>query len=796
MDKYDAQTIEVKWQRAWEEHRAFEVPNPEPGAPRNERKSFVLEMLPYPSGTLHIGHVLVYTLGDVLAHFYRRTGHEVLRPMGYDSFGLPAENAAIKAGEHPRVIVERNIVAIRRTMKRLGWAIDWSREFSTHEPEYYRWTQWLFLKFFEAGQVYRKAALVNWCPNDQTILANEQVRDGRCERCGAEVEARKLDEWFFRITAYADHLLDEMKDVEWPERVLAMQRNWIGRSEGAEVLFRVDELDSDIPVFTTRPDTLFGATFFVVAPEHPLVDQLAEKSPNGEEIRDYVRKAGARPSEERAAGVDKTGVFTGFFATNPVNDARTPIWIADYVLMDYGTGAIMAVPAHDERDREFAQRFDLPTKVVIDDDGKLVESAQFSGRPHEEAAKAIVEWLGTHGRGRPALSYRLRDWGFSRQRYWGCPIPIVYCDDCGIVPVPEAELPVLLPEVDDYKPKGVPPLAQAEDWVRVPCPRCGKEGRREVETMDTFVDSSWYFLRYCDPNNDQAPYGREIADYWMPVDHYTGGVDHSTVHLIYARYFQKVLNELGLSSHREPFKRFFGNGFVTQGGAKISKRVGGAATPDELVEGYGADATRLSILFIGPADQDMEWTPSGVEGMQRFLRRLWRVVSDVIDTTTDGASGETALARKTHRTIARATDDLGRRQQFNTPISAVMELVNELSKAPDDPAARFAAETAVSLIQPYAPHVAEELWERLGHERLWEQPWPEADPALLQEDTFELVVQVNGKVRDRIQVPADLPEDELVARAKESPKVQTQLNAAEIRQTIVVPRKLVNLVVD
>jgi leucyl-tRNA synthetase len=795
MDKYDAQTIEAKWQRAWEEHHAFEVPNPEPGAPRNERKSYVLEMLPYPSGSLHIGHVLVYTLGDVLAHFYRRTGSEVLRPMGYDSFGLPAENAAIKEGEHPRVIVERNIEAIRRTMKRLGWAIDWSREFSTHEPEYYRWTQWLFLKFFEAGQVYRKAALVNWCPNDQTILANEQVRDGRCERCGAEVEARKLDEWFFRITAYADHLLDEMKDVEWPERVLAMQRNWIGRSEGAEILFRVDELDLDMPVFTTRPDTLFGATFFVLAPEHPLVDQLAEKSPNGDEIREYARKAGARPAEERAAGTEKTGVFTGFFATNPVNDARIPIWIADYVLMDYGTGAIMAVPAHDERDRDFAERFDLPVKIVIDDEGKLVDSAQFSALPHEEAAKAIVEWLGTHGRGRPAVSYRLRDWGFSRQRYWGCPIPMVYCDDCGIVPVPEDELPVLLPEVEDYKPKGVPPLAQAEDWVRVPCPRCGKEGRREVETMDTFVDSSWYFLRYCDPNNDHAPYDGEIADYWMPVDHYTGGVDHSTVHLIYARYFQKVLNELGLSAHREPFRRFFGNGFVTQGGAKISKRVGGAATPDELVERFGADATRLSILFIGPADQDMEWTPSGVEGMQRFLRRLWRVVGDVIDSPTDGASGDTALARKTHRTIARATDDLGRRQQFNTPISAVMELVNELSKAPDDPAARFAAETAVSLIQPYAPHLTEELWERLGHDRLWEHPWPEADPALLEEDTFELVVQVNGKVRDRIQVPADLPEEELVARAKESPKVQAHLNGAEIRQTIVVPRKLVNLVV-
>jgi leucyl-tRNA synthetase len=795
MDKYDAKTIEAKWQGVWEETRAFEVPNPEPGAPRNERKNYVLEMLPYPSGSLHIGHVLVYTLGDVLAHFYRRTGSEVLRPMGYDSFGLPAENAALKEGEHPRKIVERNIERIRDQMKRMGWAIDWSRELSTHEPEYYRWTQWLFLKLFEAGHAYRTAAVVNWCPNDQTVLANEQVKDGHCERCGAEVEARKLDEWFFRITAYADHLLDEMKDVEWPERVLAMQRNWIGRSEGAEILFRVDEPDIDIPVFTTRPDTLFGATFFVLAPEHPLVDQLAERSPNGDEIRDYARKAGARPAKERAAGTDKTGVFTGFFATNPVNDARIPIWIADYVLMDYGTGAIMAVPAHDERDREFAERFDLPIKVVIDDDGTLVDSAQFSSLPHEEAAKAIVEWLGTHGRGRPAVSYRLRDWGWSRQRYWGCPIPVVYCDECGIVPVPEDDLPVLLPEVEDYKPKGVPPLAQAEDWVRVPCPRCGKAGRREVETMDTFVDSSWYFFRYCDPNNDRAPYDREITDYWMPVDHYTGGVDHSTVHLIYARYFTKVLNDLGLIGHREPFKRFFGNGFVTQGGAKISKRVGGAATPDDLVDGYGADATRLSLLFIGPADQDMEWTPSVVEGTQRFLRRLWRVVGDVADGSMVGPPGDGALARKTHRTIARVTDDLGRRHQFNTPISTVMELVNELAKAQDDPAARFAAETAVSLIQPWAPHVAEELWERLGHERLWEHPWPVADPALLEEDTFELVVQVNGKVRDRIQVPADLPEEELVARAKESPKVQAQLNGAEIRQTIVVPRKLVNLVV-
>jgi leucyl-tRNA synthetase len=795
MDRYDPKTVEPKWQRIWEETRAFEVPNPEPGAPRNERKNYVLEMLPYPSGSLHIGHVLVYTLGDVLAHFYRRTGHEVLRPMGYDSFGLPAENAAIKEGEHPRDIVERNIDSIRRTMKRLGWAIDWSREFSTHEPEYYRWTQWLFLKLFEAGHAYRKAAPVNWCPNDQTVLANEQVKDGRCERCGCLVESRMLEQWFFRTTAYADELLDEMKELDWPQRVLALQRNWIGRSEGAEILFRVEELDLDIPVFTTRADTLFGATFFVLAPEHPLADRLAERSASGDEIRDYIRTMGAKPVEERAAGTDKTGVFTGFYATNPVNDEKIPIWVADYVLMDYGTGALMAVPAHDERDREFAERFDLPIKTVIDEDGKLVESAQFSGMPHEEAAKAIVEWLGSRGRGRPAVSYRLRDWGFSRQRYWGCPIPVVYCEECGIVAVPEEDLPVLLPEIEDYKPKGIPPLAQAEDWVRVPCPRCGMEGRREVETMDTFVDSSWYFLRYCDPRNDRAPYDREIADYWMPVDHYTGGVDHATVHMIYARFFVKALNDLDLLGHREPFKRFFGNGWVTQGGAKISKRVGGASTPDELVEMYGADPTRLSILFIGPADEDMEWTPAGVEGIQRFLRRLWRAAGAVAEQPPAGAPGDGPLTRKAHHTIARVTDDLGRRHQFNTPISAVMELVNELVKAPDDPAARFAAETAVSLIQPYAPHLAEELWQRLGHEQLWLEPWPEADPALLEEDTFQLVVQVNGRVRDRFEVPADLPEAELVERAKASPKVRAHLDGGEIRQTIVVPRKLVNLVV-
>ncbi len=813
MDGYDPQQIEAKWQAVWEKARAFYIPNPdEPGTAARERKFYMLEMLPYPSGDLHMGHVLNYTLGDVVTHFRRRHGYAVLRPMGFDSFGLPAENAAIREGGHPRKITERNIANIGRQMRRLGWAIDWDREVSAHQPEYYRWTQWLFLKFFEAGLAYRKAAPVNWCPNDQTVLANEQVIDGRCERCGAVVELRRLEQWFFKITAYADALLDDHALLDWPERTITIQRNWIGRSEGAEILFRVEELDLDVPVFTTRPDTLFGATFFVLAPEHALVERLAQGAPQEAEILDYVRKTAARSVEERADPArEKTGVFTGRYATNPVNDEQIPIWVADYVLMDYGTGAIMAVPAHDERDYAFAKQHDLPiTTVVVPADGErpeegafsehtenevLVNSAQFSGMPAPEASKAIVEWLRGRGRGAPAVSYRLRDWGFSRQRYWGCPIPIVYCDECGIVPVPEDELPVLLPEVEDYRPKGKPPLASNEEWSRVPCPRCGREGRREADTMDTFVDSSWYFLRYTDPHNDEAPFDREIAELWMPVDQYIGGIDHATGHLLYSRFFVKVMNDLGMLELREPFARLFHQGWVRQGGSKMSKSRGNVTAPDQLADAYGADAVRLYILFMGPADQAMEWTEEGVEGIARFLRRLWRVVNEVAEGAPAAGAVEGPLARKAHQTIAKVSDDIGRRFVFNTPIAAVMELVNELSPAVEDPAARFAAETVVSLIQPYAPHVAEELWERLGHERLWEQPWPEADPALLEEDTFELVIQVNGKVRDRVQVTSDASEQELVERAKASPRVQPHLNGREIRQTIVVPRKLVNLVV-
>jgi len=788
MDRYDPKTIEAKWQQVWEAERAFYALNPEPGeAP--ERKFYMLEMLPYPSGTLHMGHVLNYTLGDVLTHFRRRTGWTVMRPMGWDSFGLPAENAAISEGGHPREIIERNILGIRTEMKRLGWAIDWDREQSAHRPDYYRWTQWLFLKFFELGLAYRNEAPVNWCPKDQTVVANEYVIDGKCERCGTEVVSKNVEQWFFKITAYADALLEDLALLDWPEKTKAIQRNWIGRSEGAEVLFRVEDLDIDIPVFTTRPDTLFGATFFVLAPEHPLVEQLGN-----DEVRDYVKKASMRSVAERQTK-EKDGVFTGHYATNPVNDERIPVWIADYVLMDYGTGAIMAVPAHDERDLEFAQLSDLPVRPVIDEEeGVLVNSGEFTGLPVDEAQEKIVEWLRGKGRGAPAISYRLRDWSMSRQRYWGCPIPVVYCEDDGIVAVPDEELPVLLPELEDYRPKGKPPLASNEEWMNVPCPKCGKPARREADTMDTFVDSSWYFLRYCDPHNDQAPFDRRIVDYWMPVDQYIGGIDHARGHLLYARFFMKVLNEQGLVGVREPFQRLFHQGWVRQGGKKMSKR-SNATGPGVLADAYGADAVRLYILFMGPADQDMEWTEEGVEGISRFLKRLWRIVNEVGERPYEGEPGPTDLARAAHRTIARVTDDIDRRFQFNTPIAAVMELVNELGRAPEDSAARFAAETAVTLIQPYAPHIAEELWSRLGHERLWEHPWPEADPALLERDTFELVIQVNGRVRDRVEVSAAASEEELVAQAKASTRVQEFLDGKEIRKEIVVPGKLVNLVI-
>ncbi len=601
-----------------------------------------------------------------------------------------------------------------------------------------------------------------------------------------------MEQWFFKITAYSDELLDDLETIDWPERTKKIQRQHIGRSEGAELLFRLDELDRDISVFTTRPDTVFGATFFVVAPESPLVDELVEGTEGAEEVRAYARIAAARPTEERASR-EKTGVFTGRHAINPANGERIPIWVADYVLMQYGTGAIMAVPAHDERDREFAETYELPIVRVVDEDGTLINSAGFDGLPWREGIDAIVAWLSELGRGKAAINYHLRDWSFSRQRYWGCPIPIVYCEDDGPVAVPESDLPVLLPEIENYRPKGEPPLAQATDWINVPCPRCGKPARREADTMDTFVDSSWYFLRYTDPHDDQAPFDRRIADYWMPIDQYIGGIDHAKGHLLYSRFFVKALCDLGLLGFREPFQRLFHQGWVKLDGKRMSKSKEGVK-PDDLIDLFGADPIRIYILFQGPADQDIDWTPDGIEATVRFVRRLWRVVHEAAARPASAPGIDTPLARKAHEVIARVTDDIDRRFVFNTPISAVMELINELSKAPDDPAARFAAETAVSLLQPYAPHVTEELWVVLGHERLWAAPWPTADEALLRHDTIELVLQVNGKVRDRVEVPVGLSDAELIERAKASPKVRAHLDGEEAR-AIVVPDKLVNLVV-
>ena len=811
-DTYDPKAIETKWQRVWEDERSFHVPNPDPGAEPDKSKTYVVEMLPYPSGDLHMGHTLNYTIGDVVAHVRRRMGQKVLRPMGYDAFGLPAENAAIRDGVHPRISTERNIANIREQMRLMGWAIDWSREISTADPKFYRWTQWLFLRFYERGLAYRKEAPVKWCPKDQTVLANEQVIDGRCERCGTEVEARNLTQWFFKITDYADELLDEMATLEsWPDRVLTMQRNWIGRSEGARVLFRVDGSGEELPVFTTRPDTLFGATFFVLAPEHPLVGSLAAGTEHEEAVAEYVRHAAARSEVEREQK-EKDGVFTGRYAVNPVNGERIPIWVADYVLMQYGTGAIMAVPAHDERDHAFAEKYGLPiVQVVAPADGeleegtafvahtpdeRLVNSGEFSGLPAPDGKRAIVAWLAERGEGEATIGYRLRDWLLSRQRYWGCPIPIVHCPACGEVPVPDDELPVELPDVEDWLPKGRSPLATAEDWVLVECPRCGGPAERETDTMDTFVDSSWYFIRYCDPQNDAAPFSREIADYWLPVNQYIGGIEHAILHLMYARFFTKVMEEMGMLGFREPFARLFNQGMITAGGAKMSKSKGNVVNPLDYAERYGADTVRMYTLFMGPADEDMDWQDSGLEGVWRFVNRLWRVVGEQAGRSRSPQGVDTPLARKAHRTIAKVTDDIDRRFHFNTPIAAVMELVNEIARSPDDPGTRFATETAVSLIQPYAPHVTAELWERLGLEgRSWEAPWPVADPALLELETVEVVVQVNGKLRDRLQVPAEIDEEELVALARGSERVEAHLNGGEPRKTIVVPRKLVNFVV-
>jgi leucyl-tRNA synthetase len=819
--RYDPSVIEPKWQRVWEDERTWEVSNDAvDGAP----SSYVLEMLPYPSGEPHIGHLKNYALGDAVAHFHRRTGRRVLHPMGYDAFGLPAENHAIKTGEHPRESTAKSIAAFQRGLRRLGVSIDWSREFGTHEPRYYRWTQWIFLQLFDRGLAYRKEAAVNWCPKDATVLANEQVIDGRCERCGTPVEARQLEQWFFRITDYADRLLDDLETIDWPPHVKTMQRNWIGRSEGAEVVFSCPELGVDYPVFTTRPDTLFGATFFVMAPEHPDVLRLAAGTEHEEQVREYVNRALSESAEERSeADRTKTGVPLGRTVINPVNGERIPMFVADYVLMEYGTGAIMAVPAHDQRDFDFATAFDLPIRPVVEpaggppeegepfvahsDDEVLVNSGRFTGMPAPQAKEAIIDWLDQEGRGHRSINYRLRDWLLSRQRYWGCPIPIVYCDRCGIVPVPVDQLPVELPDVEDYTPQGRSPLAAAEDWVRTTCPNCGGEARRETDTMDTFVDSSWYFLRYTDADNSTAAWDPAIADHWMPVHQYIGGIEHAILHLLYARFFVKAFADMGLLATQEPFQRLFTQGMITRDGAKMSKSKGNVVSPMPIVERYGADTARTYINFIGPPDQDADWSDEGLEGVHRFLARLWRLSADLAEHGSprlpDAAAGrrdgdDLELMRKTHWAIDKVTNDLAGRFAFNTAIAAVMELVNEAYRRREGASAdtmHFATATAASLIYPFAPHTATDVYEMLTGDRLWEQPWPAPDPDYLERDTVVVAVQVNGKLRDRIEAPADASRDVLESLARERPNVARHLDGHEVAKVVVVPGRLVNFVV-
>ncbi len=825
--RYDPKTIEPKWQELWAREHAWEVSNDESFGDA----SYVLEMLPYPSGEPHIGHLKNYALGDAIAHFHRRIGRRVLHPMGYDAFGLPAENNAIKTGVHPRDATDRSIAAYRHWFHRWGISIDWSREFGTHEPRYYRWTQWIFLKLLERDLAYRKQAAVKWCPNDATVLANEQVIDGRCERCGAEVELRQLEQWFFRITDYADRLLDDLDRIDWPEHVKAMQRNWIGRSVGAEVTFRCEEPAIDYPVFTTRPDTLFGATFFVMAPEHPDVLKLADGTDYEDEVRAYVNRSLTESLEERgAADKPKTGVPLGRTVTNPVNGEQIPMFVADYVLMEYGTGAIMAVPAHDQRDYDFARAFDLPVRPVVAPAGgetpedelpylahtadeQLVNSGDFSGMDAVQGYEAIVDWLDREGKGHPSVSYKLRDWLVSRQRYWGCPIPIVYCERCGMVPVPEQDLPVELPDIADYQPQGRAPLATAEDWVETRCPACGGHGRRETDTMDTFVDSSWYFIRYCDAGNDQAAWDPHVANYWMPVDQYIGGVEHAILHLMYARFFVKALADMELLELQEPFQALFTQGMILgPDGNKMSSSKGNVVAPSDIVERYGADAARCYVLFMGPPDQDAAWSENGIEGVhRRLLSRLWRLADDLAgagadaDADADAGADQPAdptgdaltLIRKAHWAIDKVTGDMTGRFAFNTALSAIIELLNDTYRYADaDPAARrFATATAASLLFPFAPHLGAEAYEMLTGRRVWEEPWPDADPDMLVADTFELVCQVNGKVRDRVDAPTGAPREELERLCLETRGVKAHLDGRKIAKVVVVPDKLVNVVV-
>jgi leucyl-tRNA synthetase len=841
---YLPQQIEQKWQKLWTETGAFEV-EADPGRP----KFYCLEMFAYPSGHAHVGHVRNYIIGDIVARLKRMEGFNVLHPFGWDAFGLPAENAAIKNNLHPETWTLDNIAYMKGQLQRLGISYAWGREIATCLPEYYRWNQWLFIRMFEKGLAYRRRSSVNWCPSCHTVLANEQVVDGGCWRCGSAVTPRDLEQWFFRITAYADELLTAAEGLsDWPEKVLTMQRNWIGRSEGARVKFPLIGTDGStsepIEVFTTRIDTIYGATFVLLAPEHPLLERFAAESKAPAAIREAAQRFRRQDRVARMSGeVEKEGFDTGRVAINPFTGKPVPVWVANFVLGEYGTGAVMAVPAHDERDFEFARKYGLPVVPVVQpaaeklsgesmtaayvEEGTLADSGEFSGLPSAEGWEKMARFAKERGIGERTVQYRLKDWGISRQRYWGTPIPMIYCDACGIVPVPDADLPVALPKVVEFTGRGDSPLAQIPEFVNVTCPTCGARAKRETDTMDTFVDSSWYFYRYCDARNDTAAFDPAKVAYWAPVDFYSGGVEHAILHLIYSRFFARVFRDLGMVSHDEPFSRLLTQGMVLKDGRVMSKSKGNVVDPDDMIRKYGADALRLYVMFVAPPENEVEWTDAGLEGSYRFLGRVWRFVEPLCEAISGAApdyaglafdDAERALRRKTHQTIKKVTGDLYPRAHLNTAVSAMMELVNELyafaeatglthsGRRADETkvivqriearaALKESVEALVLMLSPFVPHFAEELWERLGHGGgVVAAGWPSFDEAVAKAEEVEYAVQVNGKVRARVTVAADAPDADIVAAATAHPQVQAFTAGKTIRKTLVVRGRLVGIV--
>lgn len=825
-DRYDHQEVEDKWRSRWAEQELYAVEDFS-----SHPKYYCLEMFPYPSGKLHMGHVRNYSIGDVLARFKTMQGYDVLHPMGWDAFGLPAENAAIKHGNiHPADWTRDNINIMRTQLKQLGLSYDWRREVATCHPGYYKWTQWLFLQLYHRGLAYRKKAAVNWCPSCATVLANEQViGEGTCERCKTGVEKRELQQWFFRITDYARRLLDDLSLLEgWPEKVKLMQENWIGRSEGAEIRFLVDGIEEEITVFTTRPDTIFGVTYMVLAPEHPLVEKLIAGKGQAEKVQLFVRQV-SRLSEIVRTSIDteKEGLFTGACCINPLNGDRVPILVANYVLPEYGTGAVMGVPAHDQRDFEFARKYGLPVRVVIQPPGKelepdmmtgayegegiMVNSGIFDGLADKEGIKAVIRYLEEKGLGGGRVSYRLRDWLISRQRYWGAPIPVVYCAQCGTVPVSEDNLPVLLPREVAFKPTGQSPLAECPEFLHTDCPSCNGPARRETDTMDTFMCSSWYYYRYTSPRIDTTAWDKTRLDRWLPVDQYIGGVEHAIMHLLYSRFFTKVLYDLELVSIVEPFANLLTQGMVLKDGAKMSKSKGNIVSPEEIIQTYGADTARLFILFAAPPERDLEWSDQGVEGCYRFLNRLWRLVTPLAEGLSNVPAGppegelsglDRRMRRLTHQTIKKVTEDIATRLNFNTAVSAIMELVNglyqyrEAAGTSRSPAVlREAVESLLLLLAPFAPFITEQLWEAIGHrESIHRQRWPVYDPQALVEEEIEIVVQINGRVREKMMVDANTSAEELVGQVLAQPRIQQLTAGKRIAKVIPVPGKLVNIV--